>query len=200
MGNNSSMPGNPNGVHQLDTDMSYDADLSGYHTVIDQDGNIEHVPDFLRPTAAYIPPTSGFFFGQTGHPPSLLHLLPPKFVGDGLMNRYFAAVHPIARCVHKQSFQTLYENFWLEILNNIEPRASAQAVVFAAWFSACVSMDEEEVLREFGEYKTKLLDAMKIGTEVSLARANFLRTTKFETMQAFVMYMVSFFPHRKGMT
>ncbi|KAK1782080.1 hypothetical protein QBC45DRAFT_319682, partial [Copromyces sp. CBS 386.78] len=193
MGGNSSMPNNPNGVHhQLDTDMSYDAaaDLSGYHTVIDQDGNIEHVPDFLRPTAAYIPPTSGFFFGQTGHPPSLLHLLPPKFVGDGLLARYFAAVHPIARCVHKQSFQTLYDGFWLEVLNNIEPRASAQAVVFAAWFSACVSMEEEEVLREYGEYKAKLLEAMKIGTEISLARANFLRTTKVETMQAFVMYMI----------
>ncbi|KAK3949423.1 hypothetical protein QBC32DRAFT_219681 [Pseudoneurospora amorphoporcata] len=194
MGGNSSMPNNnPNGVHhQLDTDMSYDAaaDLSGYHTVIDQDGNIEHVPDFLRPTAAYIPPTSGFFFGQTGHPPSLLHLLPPKFVGDGLLARYFAAVHPIARCVHKQSFQTLYDGFWLEVLSNIEPRASAQAVVFAAWFSACVSMEEEEVLREYGEYKAKLLEAMKIGTEISLARANFLRTTKVETMQAFVMYMI----------
>ncbi|KAJ4359034.1 hypothetical protein N0V85_009484 [Neurospora sp. IMI 360204] len=190
MGNNASAaPNNPNGVQQqqVDTDMSYD----GYHTVIDQDGNVtEHVPDFLRPSAAYIPPTSGFFFGQTGHPPSLIHFLPDKFIGDGLVARYFSAVHPIARCVHKQSFETLYDGFWLEVLNNIEPRASVQAVVFAAWFSACVSMEEEEVQREFGWYKTQLLEKMKIGTESALARANFLRTTKVETLQAFVMYMI----------
>jgi len=75
---------------------------------------------------------------------------------------------------------------------NYEPRASIQAVVFAAWFSAAVSMDEAEAERMCKVQKAKLVENMKIGTEAALSKANFLRTTRMETMQAFVMYMVGF--------
>lgn len=200
MGNTSTASTNPNGVQQQQQQQQVDTEMNRYaahHTMIDQDGNItDNYPDFLRPSDAYIPPTSGFFFGQIGDGPSLINFLPDKFIGDRLVARYFAAVHPIARCVHKQSFEALYDGFWLEVLSNIEPRASVQAVVFAAWFSACVSMEEEEVQRDYGWYKTQLVEKMKVGAESALARANFLRTTKVETLQAFVMYMVSVIPER----
>lgn len=52
-------------------------------------------------------------------------------------------------------------------------------------------MDESTINREFGLTKANLIENMKIGTEVALSKANFLRTTRVETMQAFVMYMVS---------
>ena len=48
-----------------------------------------------------------------------------------------------------------------------------------------------EVLAEFGVTKDGLVDNFRQGTESALARANFLRTTKLETLQAFVMYLVS---------
>lgn len=35
-------------------------------------------------------------------------------------------------------------------------------------------------------------DLLRLGTETALGRANFLRTTKIETLQSFVMYLVSF--------
>lgn len=38
--------------------------------------------------------------------------------------------------------------------------------------------------------KASLVDNFKLGTETALARANFLRTTKIEVLQAFVMYLV----------
>lgn len=83
-----------------------------------------------------------------------------------------------------------YENFWEEATAGYEPRTSVQAVVFAAWFSAAVAMEDNVINQEFGFTKTNLVENMKIGTEVALGKANFLRTTKVETMQAFVMYMV----------
>lgn len=73
----------------------------------------------------------------------------------------------------------------------IEPPNSIQSVVFAAMFSGAVSMDESTVIRDFGVSRENLVSNFKLGTETALARANFLRTTKLETLQGFVMYLVS---------
>lgn len=150
----------------------------------------QSIPDFLRPSASYIPPTSGLFFGQVVQSPSLENLLPTRAAGDRLLQHYFDAVHPIARCVHRPSFEGQYGTFWEDATAGYEPRASIQAVVFAAWFSAAVALDEAAVAREFGTDKARLVDSIKIGTEAALSKANFLRTTRVETMQAFVMYMI----------
>src|SRR3569833_478431 len=157
----------------------------------DGSGSDLAIPDFLRPSDSYIPPTSGFFFGQVGQSPSILSLLPAEDAGDRRMQRYFDAVHPIARCIHRPSFEIEYAAFWDDVRHNYEPRPSIQAVVFAAWFSAVVSLDEAVVNRDYGLTKSQLTEHMKIATETALSKANFLRTTKVETMQAFVMYMVS---------
>lgn len=159
--------------------------------VSDATGAEQSVPDFLRPGTSYIPPTSGVFFGQVVQSPSLLTFLPAKPAGDRLLQYYFESVHPIARCVHRPSFETQYASFWEEAADGYEPRASAQAVVFAAWFSAAVALEETTINREFGLTKANLVENMKMGTEVALSKANFLRTTRVETLQAFVMYMVS---------
>lgn len=151
----------------------------------------QSMPDFLRPSDSYIPPTSGVFFGQIVQPPSLLSFLPSRSAGDRLLEHYFEAVHPVARCVHKPSLEAQHEGFWDEATAGYEPRASIQAIVFAAWFSAAVALDEATITREFGFTKANLVENMKVGTEVALSKANFLRTTRVDTMQAFVMYMVS---------
>lgn len=52
-------------------------------------------------------------------------------------------------------------------------------------------MDESVINKEFGMARGKLIEDMKVGTELALSKANFLRTTSVEAMQAFVMYMVS---------
>jgi hypothetical protein len=106
------------------------------------------------------------------------------------MQRYYTAVHPIATCVHRPSFQAQYAIFWDEVGSNYEPKPSIQAVVFAAWFSAAVSLDEAVIHSEFGLNKSSMVESLKVGCEAALSKANFLRTTRVETMQAFVMYMV----------
>lgn len=72
----------------------------------------------------------------------------------------------------------------------IEPPGSVQAIVFAAMLSAVVSMSEDTILRDFGVAKPNLVENFQMATERALTRANFLRTTKVETLQGFVMYMV----------
>ena len=72
----------------------------------------------------------------------------------------------------------------------LEPSPSLQALVFAAMFSGVSSMTEHTVLNTFGVPQKNLIENFQLGTEMGLGKANFLRTTKTETMQALVMYMV----------
>ncbi|KAL2165141.1 hypothetical protein VTH06DRAFT_437 [Thermothelomyces fergusii] len=146
------------------------------------------LPDFLQPGESYLAPSSGFIFGQLTESPALSELLPPRELGHKLMRRYLEAVHPIARCVHRPSLEALYASFWNDVRHNIEPRASIQAIVFAAWFSAAVSADDG-FCRDCKYTKAHLVLSMKIGTERALSKARFLSTTRFETLQGFVMYL-----------
>lgn len=116
--------------------------------------------------------------------------LPSKLAADRLLQQYHEAVHPIARVVHWPSFQVQYENFWTEVSMGIEPTGSLQAMVFAVMFSAVVSMSESDVMETFGTEQKHLISNFQLGTETALAKANFLRTTKVETLQALVAYMV----------
>jgi hypothetical protein len=74
----------------------------------------------------------------------------------------------------------------------MEPRSSFQAVLFAAMLSSVVSMSEEKVQAEYQVDKPTLVNSFREGAEAALAKANFLRTTKLETIQAFVMYLVCY--------
>ncbi|KAI0013499.1 hypothetical protein F4779DRAFT_625316 [Xylariaceae sp. FL0662B] len=153
--------------------------------------NGSSLPDFLRPGAQYIVPTSGFFFGQIGESPSILQFLPFRAAADRLIKQYLVAVHPIAPCTHRPSLETIYATFWEEITAGFEPRPSIQAIIFAAMFSGAISMDENDIVRELSVYpKDNWVASLKMGTETALSKANFLRTTRVETMQAFIMYML----------
>lgn len=74
----------------------------------------------------------------------------------------------------------------------IEPVGSLQAIVFAALFSGAVSMSDEQIYGSFTVEKREVVEHFQQGTEIALSRAHLLRTTKVETMQAFVMYLVKF--------
>ncbi|KFZ23130.1 hypothetical protein V502_02392 [Pseudogymnoascus sp. VKM F-4520 (FW-2644)] len=145
---------------------------------------------YLLPSPAYIAPASGFVFGHTDNGSSLIDYLPSRLAADRLVKQYFTVVHPVAQLLHYPSFEKEYESFWEDISLGIEPPTSVQAIVFAAMFSGVVSMSEMIILRDFGVPKDRLIDNFKSGTETALSKSHFLRTTKVETLQAFVMYLI----------
>lgn len=147
----------------------------------------------MSPGPTYIAPSPSFFFPSGNASLSLIDYLPSRTVADRLLTRYWVSVHPVARVVHQPSFRRRYEAFWDEIGRAVEPPNALQAVVFAAMFSGAVSMPEEAILMEFGVPKLDLVNNFKVGTEMALGRANITRSTKVETLQAFVMYMVGQF-------
>ncbi len=150
--------------------------------------SVDHT--FLSPGPTYIAPSSSFFFSSGSASASLIDFLPSRTVADRLLDQYWDSVHPMCRLVHKPSFERRCSIFWDDVQMGIEPANSLQAVVFAAMFSGVVSMSEEAILLEFGVSKKDLVDNFQLGTETALGRANIIRTTKIETLQAFIMYMV----------
>ena len=147
----------------------------------------------MAPGNDYVAPSSSFFFAPGVEKTSLMTYLPKRPVTDKLVQHYWRAVHVIARTVHRPSFEKQYESLWHDVSTGVEPRVSFQAVLMGALLSAVISLPEEKVLAEFGVTKEGLVDNFRQGAESALARANFLRTTKLETLQAFVMYLVSVF-------
>lgn len=73
-----------------------------------------------------------------------------------------------------------------------QPSNSFIATMMAAMLSAIISMSDEQTVQFAGNTRThtQLVEHFRKGTEFALARANFIRTTKLETLQAFVMYLI----------
>ncbi|RMY06221.1 hypothetical protein D0867_09773 [Hortaea werneckii] len=145
---------------------------------------------YIGPGPDYIAPASSFFFPGTNMNTSLIDYLPSRTAADSLVSQYFMAVHYMCRAVHRQTFEAQYALFWGQIATGNEPAPSIQAVMFAAMFSAAVSMDETQATQRFGTSRSALIDSLRSGTEMALAKANFLRTTRVDVMQAFVMYLI----------
>jgi hypothetical protein len=166
--------------------------LSGVRRRNIQNPFTEQSPEtWMSPGRDYVAPSSSFFFGPNVQKTSLTTHLPSQVLVDKLLVHYWKAVHPIARTLHRPSFERQYNKFWTDINAGVEPRTSFQAVVFAALLSSAISMSGEKVMTEFAVDKANLVENFKLGAEAALVRANFLQTTKLETLQGFVMYLVS---------
>jgi hypothetical protein len=151
----------------------------------------QSLSSWLSPSTDFLAPSSGFYFAPGVEKTTMMTYLPNKVLVDKLLAHYWEAVHPIVRTLHRPSFERKYDAFWRSITSSIEPPRPFQAVVFGMLLQSVISMPTERSLAEFGTEKQGLVDNFKLGLESALAKANFLRTTKLETLQATVMYLVS---------
>ena len=143
----------------------------------------------LDPHPDYIAPS---LFSLTIQVDQHVHkLLLCRDLADKIMESYWKYVHPVARIVHRPSFQQRYNVFWnSSVRRGKETPESTQALVYAALFAGVVSMDAESVTQELGGERDEWVQALEKATAISLSRAHVIRTEKPETMQAFVMYLV----------
>lgn len=145
---------------------------------------------FMKPGPTFLAPLAGFFFGVSEHGRSLMDFLPSRLAADKVLHQYRRAVHPIAMVVFWPSLQIGYDNFWTNVEMGIEPATSLQALVFAILFSGAVSMQEDVCISTFGVPNKALVVKFQQATEMFLSKANFLRTTRVETLQALVIYII----------
>lgn len=148
------------------------------------------IPDFLRPSSDYITPSSSALFGHLTAVPVVQKLLPSSWICDFLKNTYFTNVHPIASCLHQPTFEQQFREFLIHVDRGRQPRRPRQALVFSMLFSGVVAADADEIAVQLNVRKVDLVALVKYGVEASLGKANLLRTTSVEAMQAFVIYLV----------
>jgi hypothetical protein len=146
--------------------------------------------DLAKPALDFITPSSSFFFAPEPQKSSFMVYLPSKNVADSLLNHYWIAVHPVARIVHRPTFERQWALFWQQVHGGHEPLASLQALVMGLLMSTVISLSEQAISMQLGVEKIQLLRSFQLGAESALCRANFLRTTKLQTLQALVMYLV----------
>jgi hypothetical protein len=151
---------------------------------------IDDAHDFLEPGPTYIAPGSTFLFGDGGQKRTLIDFLPTRDVATLLVNAYYENVHFLARIVIWQNFQLTHDTFWTSVLSNVEPASSAQALVLSVYFSAVASMSDSELMSIFGRQKSVVLSSFRAGVEWALGKARILRTSRIETLQAFVAYLI----------
>lgn len=133
---------------------------------------------------------SGLMFGfGADFNADLTTYLPTRLAADKLISEYFTKVNSIACAVHRPSLEKGYQEFWHNMSVGIEVSKPLQALCFAVMFSGLISMDEVTVERDFGVSKDVFVEKLQAGTELALREAEFMRTTKFVTVQALVIYL-----------
>ena len=148
-----------------------------------------HVPSSTK-SSSYAAPRSDLIFGKANQGYTLADFLPSKPAADRVLAQFWHAVHPVTKVVHRPTFESQYSQFWGDISKGMEPVSAVQAMVFAVLFAASISMSEDMTLATFGVPQHRLVENFQLATEMALGKANFLKTTKTLTLQAFVMYMV----------
>lgn len=120
-----------------------------------------------------------------------LSQLPTQQEAGLLYAQYWACVDPMAHILHKPTFEMQYRQFWKDISQGSPVSSSTTALVYSVFFAAAVSLPQRVAHLQFNLTKQALLDKFRVMAEQALTKANFLRTSKMETLQAFAIYLVS---------
>ena len=102
---------------------------------------------------------------------------------------YLANVDPIFKILHGPSLRKHLQGNAAE-LDCSPGRGGLEALRFAIYYAAVTSMDDGECRHRVGENRTVLLARYRVGTELALAKADFINTVEMSTLQALAIYLV----------
>ncbi|KAM0329499.1 hypothetical protein ACHAQA_004808 [Verticillium albo-atrum] len=151
------------------------------------DSEDEETPDH-SPQQPIEPSTDhhGFVFGYRSADVDLrrLHPLPSQI--PFLWQVYQENVEPLVKVLHIPSMEGLLRDMRKSI-DNLSP--GNEALVFAIYYSAITSMEDDEVQTNFGSSRPHLLSQYRFALEQALAKANFLNTSDMVVLQAFTLFL-----------
>lgn len=105
-------------------------------------------------------------------------------------------VDPITKLLH---IPTTQATLFAAINNRNNLDEDLNALLFSIYFAATTSLTESATAHLLGQDKSTALSRYKQGLEQSLAGANILDTPSVRSLQAMVIYLVSFYV-AQGMT
>lgn len=106
-----------------------------------------------------------------------------------LSNQYFFAVDPLSHVIHKSTLELEVHSFFFAP-EFIERAPSLRALLLAIYLAAAVSLSSTQCQQRFYTTQDLLVAKLKIATEKALADANYMKSIKLQTLQAFTTYLV----------
>ncbi|KAF4449181.1 fungal specific transcription factor domain-containing protein [Fusarium austroafricanum] len=132
-------------------------------------------------------PNINLIFGRQRSDSSSL-MYPSAVHSFQLWQVFLSNVHPLTKLLHGPTTQK-------DIIQIIsEPPSTpgpTEALIFAIYLVAVISMTDKECLNMFGEPRKVLLARYCEATEVALSRVDFLRSTDLRVLQAFTLHLLS---------
>lgn len=117
-------------------------------------------------------------------------IIPPKSLQVyTFCDIYLANVDPVFKILHGPSLRSYLQGNAVELDCSPGP-GGREALRFAIYYAAVTSMDDGECRLRTGENRTALLSRYRAGTEMALAKADFINTVEMSTLQALVIYLV----------
>ena len=95
-------------------------------------------------------------------------------------------VAPIVTIFHMPS---LINMFWDAVVSLDTLDKDTEALIFAIYYSAAVSLEPDNCFRVLGEVQSKTLDILRFSVEQAFARADFLNTQSMVLLQAAVLFL-----------
>lgn len=121
---------------------------------------------------------------------SLCHSLhpyhPPMHLSVTLLNIFIENVLPLVHIFH---MPTTEQWFWDSIISLDTIDRNSEALLFAIYYSAVISMDDGQCLGVLGESRSTSLNKFRFAVEQAMARANLLNTQSLVLLQASVLFL-----------
>ena len=111
-----------------------------------------------------------------------------------LLRVYWCAVDPLAHIVHKPSFEKECRKYMLNGYVVDAAPVSFKALLLAMCLAAAVSMPKVQQKELEGINIQSVVGRLKLATEKALTDANFTNSIEIQTLQAFTIYLVGFYP------
>ncbi|KAF3761610.1 hypothetical protein M406DRAFT_295286 [Cryphonectria parasitica EP155] len=159
----------------------------------DSDSSDDDQPQGLTPSTQELDRTPserhGFLFGHNLGPSRVdsreFHPLPSQI--PFLLNTYSENVNLFTQAVHMPTLTKVVRDLRGTDASNLAP--ADEALLFAVYYAAVTSMEEDDVINNFGTTKGELNLKFRLGLEHALARADFLNVPDLIVLQAFTVFL-----------
>ncbi|EER28517.1 Fungal specific transcription factor, putative [Coccidioides posadasii C735 delta SOWgp] len=145
----------------------------------------------------FSPDESRLLFGSAINRPSLLYLHPEPVKIFTLWQKFLENVDPLTKIFHTPTVQQQVLKVSGSLGNMPKP---FEALMFAIYLCAVVSLSDEESRGLLGEPRKVVLQRYRLGAEQALINAEFIKSSDVTVLQAFALYLLAMRPHMEAQT
>lgn len=158
-------------------------------TLLDEDTSEDDGPSpprFQMPSTSW-PGHSGFLLGLGSNDFTSSALHPPKAQMLQLWSVFEQNVIPVVKVFHGSTTKSLFE----AAANGTETISPVnEPVLFSIYYAAVVSLSSKKCEALFGESQSRLMRKYRKSLELSLWRVDFLNSSSFAVLQAFILFTI----------